>query len=126
MYYNTLEKGAKTHIENAKYINLQKNVYKITSLIYVYTNNNISLAASRKVLAFTTIFILICLFVSRRCKSLQYLPHPECDPALHGGAVHRRQRILQVTPQHHPQLGHPLRLRRYEGKGREEEAGKGE
>ena len=39
-----------------------------------------------------------------RCRaSLQHLPHPECDPALHGGAVHRRQRVLQVTPQHHPQ-----------------------
>lgn len=50
----------------------------------------------------------------RCCTSLQHLPHHECDPALHGGAVHRRQRVLQVTPQHHPQRWHPLRLRRYE------------
>lgn len=71
----------------------------------------------------TVVFLLVCLFVSRRCTSLQHLPHPECDPALHGGAVHRRQRVLQVTPQHHPQLRHPLRLRRYGGKG-EREAGK--
>ncbi|KAM8879710.1 calcium channel, voltage-dependent, gamma subunit 2b isoform 2-T3 [Spinachia spinachia] len=48
--------------------------------------------------------------VLRRCPSLQYLPHHECDPALHGGALHRRQRVLQVAPQHHPQRRHPLRL----------------
>lgn len=68
----------------------------------------------------------MCLFVSRRCTSLQHLPYPECDPALHGGAVHRRQRVLQVTPQHHPQLRHPLRLRRYGGNERGRKARKGE
>lgn len=77
-------------------------------------------------LAMTVVFLLMCVFVSRRCTSLQHLPYPECDPALHGGAVHRRQRVLQVTPQHHPQLRHPLRLRRYGGKERGRKARKGE
>lgn len=49
-----------------------------------------------------------------RCgASLQHLPHPQRGAPLHGGSVHRGQRVLPVSPQHPPQRRDLLRVCRW-------------
>lgn len=52
--------------------------------------------------------LLLCLSICRSRASVQYLPHPQRHPALHGWPVYSCQRVLQVPPQYHPQCRNPL------------------
>lgn len=85
----------------------------VTNMVILFTILPVSVAQAPTVRA---LFLPLC--PSRCSTSLQHLPNPECDPSIHGGALYRRQWILQVTPQHHPQRWHSVRLCRYEGRKR--------